>query len=140
MSGEHVGNPPNSIGKFCAVEGCHDLAAAALDEQTLCLDHFLSRCYQTLETYDGHRDHTYIVHDAERAQRRRFLEECSTQALNVGLHNENLNNLQRSRLLDVLLWAGELSEYASAPQFGLRSSTGQSSSRGRLPREQSTGY
>src|SRR5271170_4424772 len=140
MSGERAGNQPNSTGKFCAVEGCYDLAAAALDEQTLCLDHFLSRCYQALETYDGRRDHTFQVHDTEGAQRRHFLEECSTQALNVGLRNENLNNLQRSRLLDVLLWAGELSDCASAPQFGLRSSSEQSNARGRLPREQSSGY
>lgn len=139
MSGEYVANQPNT-GTFCAVEGCQSLAAAALDEQALCLDHFLSRCYQALEIYDGRRDRTYIVHDAERAQRRRFLEECSTQALNVGLRNENLNNLQRSRLLDVLLWAGELSECVGAPQLRLRSSSEQNTSRGRLSREQSTGY
>ncbi len=140
MSREHIGNRPNSTGQFCAAEGCHSLAVAALDEQALCLDHFLSRCYQALETYDGRRDHTYIAHDAERAQRRRFLEECSTQALNVGLRNENLNNLQRSRLLDVLLWAGELSECVRASQFGSRADREYPNTPPKVSRGQSTGY
>ena len=128
-------NKSNNAGNFCVVEECRELSAAELDNQPLCLEHFFSRCYQALECYDGRRDHTRGVHEAERAQVRGFLEECSAQALNVGLRNENLNNLQRSRLLDVLLWAGELSECVRASHIGLRGSMEQRSSRGRGSRE-----
>ena len=39
---------------------------------------------------------------------RSFVEECSRRALEVAMHSEDLDNLQRGRLLDILLWAGEL--------------------------------
>jgi hypothetical protein len=145
MNAERIGNQPNSfyypsdVGKSCAVEECRELSAAALDNQPLCLEHFFSRCYQALECYDGRRDHARNVHETERAQLRHFLKECSAQALNVSLRNENLNNLQRSRLLDVLLWAGELSECVSAPQMSLRGGIDPRSSRSRIPSELPTG-
>jgi hypothetical protein len=43
-------------------------------------------------------------------QMRAFLQACCGQALNVSLQCTEMTNLQRARLLDVLLWAGELSE------------------------------
>ena len=141
MSTEPIVNQTNSVQQFCVVEDCRGPAAAALDEQSLCLDHFLSRCYRALEAYEGCRDHAYRVHDVERAQRRRFLDECSAQALHVGLRNENLSNLQRSRLLDVLLWAGELSECVRASQFGSRADhEHRNAPTTKVSRGQSTGY
>jgi hypothetical protein len=51
------------------------------------------------------------------AYMREFIEECSRKALNVALHSESLNNLQRGRLLDILLWAGELFLLVRAPRL-----------------------
>ena len=45
---------------------------------------------------------------ADTAAMRLFVEECSRQALEVSFRCESLTNLQRGRLLDILLWAGEL--------------------------------
>ncbi len=141
MDTERSGNQPNTfnqpnnlnksniLGKSCGVEECPERAAAELDNRPLCLEHFFSRCYQALEGYDGRWDRSRAVQETERAQLRDFLEECSAQALNVGLRNENLNNLQRSRLLDVLLWAGELSEFVRTPHIGMRGGLGPSSPR-----------
>lgn len=120
MSAERVGNQTKSTAQSCDVAGCSIRTAAILDNQALCLEHFLSRCYDALECYDRQRDRaTPVAKEVERAQVRRFLEECSTQALNICLRNENLNNLQRGRLLDILLWAGELSERVGAAQMKL---------------------
>ena len=119
MNSECSENQPNSARKSCSVANCTDLSVAALDDQALCLEHFFARCYQALEGYDGRRVETHWVDEMQSAQLRRFLEECSTQALKVCLRNENLNNLQRGRLLDVLLWAGELSECVSAAEMRL---------------------
>jgi hypothetical protein len=46
---------------------------------------------------------------------RSFLEECSRKALDVSLRSDNLSNLERGRLLDILLWAGELFIFLRAP-------------------------
>jgi hypothetical protein len=45
---------------------------------------------------------------ADTAAMRLFVEECSHKALEVSFRCESLTNLQRGRLLDILLWAGEL--------------------------------
>ena len=60
---------------------------------------------------------------------RAFIEECSRKALDVSLQSENLSNLQRGRLLDVLLWAPELFLLLRVPQFSLAQSMGFSESR-----------
>lgn len=123
MSADLAGNEAKIIGKTCVVAECPDVCAAVLESQSLCLDHFILRCYESLAAYDGRRDFARRVQETERVQLRAFLEECSAQALNVCLRSEHLSNLQRSRLLDVLLWAGELSEClnASAARMGLSS-------------------
>jgi hypothetical protein len=48
---------------------------------------------------------------------RAFIEECSRKALDISLQSENLTNLQRGRLLDILLWAGELFVFLRAPRL-----------------------
>jgi hypothetical protein len=53
---------------------------------------------------------------------RAFIEECSRKALDVSLQSENLTNLQRGRLLDILLWAGELFLLLRAPRLALAES------------------
>ena len=91
----------------CSVNSCSDAAVASLVQQDLCLNHFLCRCYETLERLEpiGAR---VEYHPADLESRKAFVEECSREALRVGLHGEDLCNLQRGRLLDILLWAGDL--------------------------------
>jgi hypothetical protein len=48
---------------------------------------------------------------------RAFIEECSRKALDVSLHSNDLSNLERGRLLDILLWAGELFLLLRVPRF-----------------------
>jgi len=50
------------------------------------------------------------------AAMRAFIEECSQKALEVCLHTGNLTNLERARLLDILLWASELFLVLRAPR------------------------
>lgn len=110
----------------CAVTGCCALAAAILLHQPWCLDHFLEQSYRALERFEPLRHQTRPHPEHHRGLRgesrrelcgelrqddaRAFLDECSLQALTIALRAEPLSNLERSRLLDVLLWAGELSE------------------------------
>jgi hypothetical protein len=93
--------------RCCSVDRCQSAAAAFLAEQALCLNHFVARCYDQLDRMDP-RGRRRPLADAEQANARDFVAECSDQTLNICLQREDLSNLERGRLLDILLWAGEL--------------------------------
>jgi hypothetical protein len=112
MAVQLTSNRSIGAGTTCARAECQQAAVAVLEEKSLCLDHFFSRCYTALEDFDQYRDYSRVGREQNRARVRAFLDECSAQALNVSLRVTNMSNLQRARLLDVLLWAGELSEFA----------------------------
>lgn len=101
--------------RICAVDFCDRTAAACLAQQVFCINHFIDLCYENLQRIDPR---------CQKADRmpldlptlRAFVEECSRSALDVALHCEELDNLQRGRLLDILLWAGELFVLLRAPR------------------------
>lgn len=91
----------------CGMDPCYRASVVSLAQQDLCLTHFLSRCYEHLERLDPR------VRHAERgsfdaAGSKALVDECSRKALDVSLQCRDISNLERGRLLDILLWAGEL--------------------------------
>ena len=107
--------------RSCGVDACGGTAITTLDRQALCLNHFLLRCYDRLERVDP-RGRKFSVEPVDLASMRAFIEECSRKALDISLQAEDLNNLQRGRLLDILLWAGELFVLLRAPRVTLAQS------------------
>ena len=107
--------------RSCGVDSCGGAAITTLDRQALCLNHFLLRCYDRLERVDP-RGRKFSVEPVDLASMRAFIEECSRKALDISLQSEDLNNLQRGRLLDILLWAGELFVLLRAPRATLAES------------------
>ena len=105
----------------CGVDSCGGTAIAAMDRQALCLNHFLLRCYDKLERLDP-RGRKFSVEPVDVASMRAFIEECSRKALDISLQSKNLSNLQRGRLLDILLWAGELFVVLRVPRLTLAES------------------
>jgi hypothetical protein len=105
----------------CRAESCNRAATTTLDRQALCLNHFLLRCYDRLEGLDP-RGRKFSDESVDMASMRAFIEECSRKALDVSLQSQNLSNLQRGRLLDILLWAGELFLLLRAPRLTLAES------------------
>jgi hypothetical protein len=105
----------------CRVDSCSRAATTTLDRQALCLNHFLVRCYERLESLDP-RGRKFSDESTDLAPMRAFIEECSRKALDVSLQSKNLSNLQRGRLLDILLWAGELFLLLRAPRLSLAES------------------
>ena len=99
----------------CCESACHSAAATSLDQQALCLNHFVLRCYSQLEAVDprGRKSREQRV---DLAAMRAFIEECSQKTLEVCLQSENLSNLERARLLDILLWASDLFLVLRAPR------------------------
>jgi hypothetical protein len=105
----------------CRVGSCGSAAVISLDRQALCLNHFLVRCYERLEGLDP-RGRRFSAEPVDLASMRAFIEECSRKALDVSLQSQSLSNLQRGRLLDILLWAGELFLLLRAPRLTLAQS------------------
>ena len=101
--------------RSCSESPCHSAAATSLDQQALCLNHFLLRCYARLEAVDP-RGQKSREERVDLAAMRAFIEECSQRALEVSLRRANLTNLERARLLDILLWASELFLILRAPR------------------------
>jgi hypothetical protein len=102
----------------CCERACDSPAATSLDQQALCLNHFLLRCYTKLEVVDP-RGQKSREERVDLASMRAFIEECSNKALEVSLRREDLTNLERARLLDILLWASELFLVLRAPRVTL---------------------
>jgi hypothetical protein len=107
--------------KICAVDFCEGAAVASLAQQDFCLNHFIDLCYENLQRIDPRGQNMGRV-NLDRASLRAFIEECSRRALDVALHCDDIDNLQRGRLLDILLWAGELFLLLRAPTRGFADS------------------
>jgi hypothetical protein len=122
------GGTDTMLGKRnCRVESCSRAATTTLDRHPLCLNHFLLRCYDRLEGLDP-RGRKFSEESVDMASMRAFIEECSRKALDVSLQSQSLSNLQRGRLLDILLWAGELFLLLRAPRLTLAESMASSES------------
>src|SRR5216683_1291207 len=118
-----LGGMDTKVGKrSCRVGSCGSAAITTLDHQALCLNHFLSRCYEKLEKLEPRGCKFSAAEPVDLASMRAFIEECSRKALDISLHSQNLTNLQRGRLLDILLWAGELFLLLRAPRLILAQS------------------
>jgi hypothetical protein len=111
----------------CRLGSCGSAAITSLDHQALCLNHFLQRCYERLEGLDP-RGRKFSAEPVDLASMRDFIEECSRKALDISLQSQSLTNLQRGRLLDILLWAGELFLLLRAPRLTLAQSIASSDS------------
>jgi hypothetical protein len=78
-------------------------AVCSVELRFFCLNHFVAYCYKRLE-------------ESEKALRHRsrldsvpgFLRESATQAAKLLLIQRELQNMDRARLLDIVLWANEL--------------------------------
>ncbi len=102
-----MGDQSAQCGKeFCGTDSCQRVRVATLGDENLCCDHFLSRCYELLERFDATSG---VTESAALSQKdKELVEECSRRALEVSLTIEGLSNLQRARLLDILLWASDI--------------------------------
>jgi hypothetical protein len=91
----------------CKVSSCARSAVTDLAGEDLCLDHFFTSCYKRLDELEPVVN-SRALEGAENQAAGAFLEECSKRTLVICLRHEVLSNLDRSRLLDILLQAGHL--------------------------------
>lgn len=94
--------------EVCGVTNCRQAASLHLEGKPFCAPHFISAGYERMDEYsDVIADHRFEEAAAE--QMWQFLVECIEGAADLTQHAENLDNLQRARLFDILLCASDLS-------------------------------
>lgn len=83
----------------CAVR---QAAVCSMELRFFCMNHFVDYCYQRLAECEK------ALGAGRRRNVRDFLRECATQAAKLLLIGRELQNLDRARLFDIMLWANEL--------------------------------
>jgi hypothetical protein len=90
----------------CDADHCGRPAMSTVDLHFLCVDHFISYSYERLNRC---RPIPFSDLDNRATEaNERFLQQCSDQAANLLRPMRGLDNLDRARLFDILLWASEL--------------------------------
>ena len=92
---------------MCKIDGCGQDVAASLDGQALCREHFISTCYTRLDHYDELRKGPGLS-ATNTDSVRRFIHECTRAADQMEHTAEDLDNLDRAKLLHIILSASEL--------------------------------
>jgi hypothetical protein len=78
-------------------------AVCSVELRFFCMNHFVDYCYRRLTECEN------ALGDGRRREPvRDFLRECATQAAKLLLVRSELQNVDRARLFDIMLWANEL--------------------------------
>jgi hypothetical protein len=90
----------------CDTGNCGRPAMSSLELKHFCVDHFIARCYERLSVCSANR--FADPDEAASVSIDRFLHSCAQQAAGLVHPMRGLDNLERARLFDILLWASEL--------------------------------
>jgi hypothetical protein len=94
----------------CSLAQCGQGVAASIDGATYCREHFIAVCYLRLDKYDEIRKGPGLsVTDTESV--RRFIHECTRHADEMEHSAKDLDNLDRAKLLHIILSASELGRH-----------------------------
>lgn len=87
---------------------CGRLVSSELSSQSYCLDHFLLQCYEQLESFANELGERGKGRNVPSSIAIRSAMEIAAQATVIGLRGNKLSNAERSRLMDIVLWANSL--------------------------------
>jgi hypothetical protein len=90
----------------CDTGSCGRPATSSLELKHFCVDHFIARCYERLSACSANR--FADPDEAASVSIDRFLHSCAQQSAGLVHPMRGLDNLERARLFDILLWASEL--------------------------------
>jgi hypothetical protein len=93
-------------GVSCSRMDCSERVVTSLGPEDLCFDHFCIRCYELLANADRRMMSPHGA--AALTEVMCTLDECARRALEISLSEIELNNFDRARLLDIVLWSGDL--------------------------------
>jgi hypothetical protein len=90
----------------CDVANCGRPAMCSLELKRFCVDHFIAQCYERLNRCNA--SPFADPDEASSVSIDRFLHSCAQQAASLVHPIRGLDNLERARLFDILLWSSEL--------------------------------
>ena len=93
--------------QLCNIKGCGQEIAASLEGESFCRQHFISTCYTRLDQFDAIRKGPGLS-PANTESVRRFIYECTRSADQMEHSAQDLDNLDRAKLLHIILSASEL--------------------------------
>lgn len=94
-------------------------AMCSVELRFFCVNHFVAYCYERLAEYQSALAGSPSARDAIAEPMRRFLREAAAQATKLLLIGRELQNIERARLFDIVLWSTEL-VYRSMSKFPIR--------------------
>ena len=94
----------------CSAPNCRELAISTLEGRALCREHFITTCYDLIEQYLRQMQEN-VFREATAESLRNFLLSCTRQAIDLAHGLDDLENLERARLLDILMRASELARH-----------------------------
>jgi hypothetical protein len=89
---------------------CAQPVAGALDGEAFCREHFILVCYRRLDEYDEIRKGPGFGPENTESVRR-FVHECTRAADDIEHNGAELDNLDRAKLLHIILSASELGRH-----------------------------
>ena len=92
----------------CDAGNCGRPAMSSLELRHFCVDHFIALCYERLNACSANR--FADPDEAASVSIDRFLHSCAQQAATLVHPMRGLDNLERARLFDILLWSSELAD------------------------------
>jgi hypothetical protein len=95
----------------CDVGNCGRPAMCSLELRRFCVDHFIVECYERLNRCNA--SPFADPDEASSVSLDRFLHSCAQQAASLVHPIRGLDNLERARLFDILLWSSELAAQRS---------------------------
>jgi len=107
-----------SVHSLCAASNCESNSVIVLSGQDLCLEHFLVKCYERLDWVESIARSRRVESDTA-AKARELLFECANQTLLVCLSKQSFSNLERSRLLEIMLQCSDLQVQLRRPTLQL---------------------
>lgn len=94
----------------CQVRDCAQSAVVQIENLDLCVSHFIANGYERIDRY-SHAVTQHEFHQVAPDSVWRFIAECIARTADLTQHAEQLDNLERARLLDILLRCADLSRH-----------------------------
>ena len=95
------------IANRCSAPGCDQRSSTVFDLRQMCLEHFITTYYEKLEVVSKNR-HVWSVDGTAWESASHIIQECAQRAGDLSQQKSEISNLERARLLDIVLWAAEL--------------------------------
>lgn len=104
----------------CDAKDCVQSAVMRIDFHLFCLDHVVAHCHERLQKCQQEVGRSLAPSSDAISRNYSFLRECTSNIAGFLIARPEMENIDRARLLDIMLWAAELDEKYDRPVSGWR--------------------